>query len=76
VGAILVAVDLPPNLMGNYRIPTASPARNAGAASKAVPAYQQLPATINAPPTDIDGQTRPSAGAFDVGADEVVGTVP
>ena len=63
VGAILVAVDVPPNLMGNYHITTTSPAVNLGAASKGA---------VAAPTTDIDGQSRPLNGAFDAGADEVL----
>ena len=62
VGAILVAVDLPPNLLGNYHLASAgSPAYNAGAASKS---------GVSAPSTDIDDGARPSAGRFDAGADE------
>ena len=34
VGTILVALDLPPNLMGDYHLQSVSPANNAGAASK------------------------------------------
>ena len=56
IGAILVAVDLPPNLMGNYHLASnASPAFNAGAASKS---------GVAAPTTDIDDGARPaSAGS-------------
>jgi hypothetical protein len=70
VGAILVAVDLPPNLMGDYHLvatgnpPTGSPspAFNLGAASKA---------GVSAPGEDYDRNPRPQLGGFDAGADEV-----
>lgn len=75
VGAAIVAVDLPPNRMGNYHIQSASPAKDAGAANKAVPSYQQQPTTLSAPTSDIDGEARPGGSAFDMGADELAGTV-
>ena len=64
--------------MGNYRLTSAgttstSPAFNAGAASKAVPSYQQPAAVLAAPATDIDNQARPANGGYDIGADEVPG---
>ncbi len=62
VGAILVAVDLPPNLMGDYHINNSSPAYNSGAASKS---------GVGAPSFDIDGQGRPAWGGYDIGADEI-----
>jgi hypothetical protein len=61
IGAILVAVDLPPNLLGDYHLGTGSPAYNLGAASKT---------GVAAPTTDIDDQARPQLGGFDAGADE------
>lgn len=62
IGAILVAVDLPPNLLGNYHLASdLSPAYNAGAASKN---------GVAAPATDIDDGARPALGGFDMGADE------
>ncbi len=68
IGAILVAVEVPPNLLGDYHVPTTSSAVNRGAASKA---------GVNAPTTDYDGDARPGAGGlFDAGADEVVSTAP
>jgi hypothetical protein len=76
IGAILVTADLSPELMGDYHITSGSAAVNSGAASKAVPAYQQPPATLNAPTTDIDNQARPSGGGFDKGADETGGGPP
>jgi len=66
LGAIMISADLPPNLMGNYHLTAGSPASNFGAASKAVPAYQQAPASLNAPARDYDGDVRvspPEAGA-------------
>jgi len=74
IGAIMVTAELPPTLMGNYHLSsTASPAFNLGAASKAVPAYQQAPATLSAPAFDVDNQARPALGGFDSGADEFPG---
>jgi hypothetical protein len=71
VGATLVAVDVPPTLMGDYHLSAAtSSAYNLGAASKAVPSYQQPSATVSAPATDIDDQSRPALGGYDAGADE------
>jgi hypothetical protein len=70
IGAILVAVETPANLLGNYHLASGSPAINTGAASKAVPGYQQPPATLAAPAFDIDNETRPFGGAYDIGADE------
>ena len=68
LGAILVAVEVPPNLLGDYHVPTTSSAVNRGAASKA---------GVDAPTTDYDGNARPGAGGlFDAGADEVVSTAP
>ena len=58
---------MPPNLLGDYHVPTTSSAVNRGAASKA---------GVNAPTTDYDGNARPGAGGLDAGADEVVSTAP
>ena len=74
IGAILVAADLPPRILGDYHIfSTGSPAYNTGAASKAVPGYQAPPATLPAPAADIDDQPRPAtlANPVDIGADEI-----
>ncbi len=61
---IIVARDVPANQMGNYHIQNTSPAVNAGAAQKN---------GINAPNNDIDGNNRPSAGGYEIGADEIPG---
>ena len=72
VGAILVAADLPPVVLGDYHLlNNTSSAYNGGANSKPVPTYQQPPTTLTAPTVDIDGQARPSTGK-DIGADEIV----
>jgi hypothetical protein len=72
IDAILVAVDLPPTLMGNYHLPaTGSPALNAGAASKTIGAL-----TVNAPVFDIDNEPRPAGAGFDIGADEFAPPAP
>jgi uncharacterized repeat protein (TIGR01451 family) len=70
IGAILVSADLPPNLMGNYHLSQSSPAANVGASGKLLPAYQGV-GTLAAPSIDIDNQSRPSQGAYDIGADEL-----
>jgi hypothetical protein len=77
--AVIVAEILPPNLMGDYHlIGTASPAYGLGAASTLVrwgPGGPGWTYTVSAPLTDIDGQTRPAAGAarrYDAGADQLV----
>ena len=60
-----MASDLPPNLLGDYHLKdNTSPAYNLGAASKS---------GVNAPGVDFDDQARPALGAFDAGADELVG---
>ncbi len=65
IAAILVSLDLPPELLGNYHLASPSPAENVGAAS--------LTGT-NAPGDDIDRQAR--SNPVDIGADEVfAGTV-
>lgn len=61
VGVILVAVDLPPTLLGDYHLQAGSPAINAGTGSVA---------STLAPLFDIDGDIRPSNGAYEMGADE------
>jgi hypothetical protein len=65
IGAIMVTVNLPPYLLGDYHLSgSGSPAWNTGDVSKN---------GVNAPAFDIDNQSRPlpSGGAFDIGADEV-----
>ncbi|NLE60681.1 MAG: hypothetical protein GX616_20235, partial [Planctomycetes bacterium] len=59
IGTSLVAVELPPNLMGDYHIQTGSPARNSGTT---------VWMTVPAPATDYDDQNRSSS--VDIGADE------
>jgi hypothetical protein len=70
IGAIMVTANLPPNLQGDYHLSSGSPAIDAGAASATVPSYQQPPASLAAPSSDIDNQARPSGSAWDIGADE------
>ncbi len=60
VQAVIVALDLPVNLLGNYHLAAGSPAVNTGALSKA---------GVNAPATDIDNQLRGTVR--DIGADEL-----
>jgi hypothetical protein len=67
VDILMVTATATPNLLGDYHITSGSPAENAGAASQGA---------ISAPAVDFDGQTRPSAGVFDIGADEIPGTTP
>jgi hypothetical protein len=67
IGAILVAVDLPPSLLGDYHILASSSANDLGAASKS---------GVNAPANDIDGDARPAGAGFDSGADERLSTLP
>jgi hypothetical protein len=67
VDANVVAVEQPPDLMGNYHLQacaggTVSSACDLGAASHA---------GVNAPATDIDGDTRPSGAGYDAGSDEL-----
>ncbi len=72
IANVIVAQDVPFSIMGNYHLSgTGSSAYNAGAASKAVPSYQQPPATLAAPTFDIDNGSRPTLGGFDSGADEL-----
>jgi IPT/TIG domain len=72
VANVIVAQDVPISIMGDYHLSaTTSPAFNLGAASKAVPSYQQPPNPLAAPTTDIDHDQRPSGGGYDAGADEI-----
>jgi hypothetical protein len=68
VGAIMVATDVPPTLMGDYHIPTSSAAKDA-------PNSAASAGSIAAPSVDIDGAPRPTGTRFDLGADELPGTV-
>jgi len=78
VGAIMVTVDLPPDLLGNYHIQGISPAIDHGWYTKSVPTYQQPPNNLAAPTFDIDNQERPYGATtggppttkYDIGADE------
>ncbi len=63
VGAILVSVEAPPQLLGNYHLQNASAAINLGASTKN---------SVSAPAVDYDDQPRPQGPGFDSGADEVV----
>ena len=67
IGAILVSLDLPPELLGDYHLQPGSIAINKGALNKN---------GVNAPAVDIDGDTRPAGGGFDAGSDELPATVP
>ncbi len=62
VGVNLVAVDLPPTLMGDYHLDSAiSPAINEGA--------RQV-GGVQSPWFDIDGDRRPQQGRWEIGGDE------
>jgi SdrD B-like domain/IPT/TIG domain len=67
VGAIMVATDVPPTLMGDYHIPTSSPARDALNSVTSV-------GSVSAPAVDIDNAARPTGARYDLGADELPGT--
>jgi hypothetical protein len=67
VNVLLVAVQAPPNLLGDYHIQPTSPAVNAGAASWL---------GIAAPFFDYDNGPRPTGTGYDVGADELPGGAP
>ncbi|MEJ2210849.1 MAG: choice-of-anchor Q domain-containing protein, partial [Anaerolineae bacterium] len=62
IGANIVAIELPPNLLGDYHLTMASPARDAGISSYL---------GITAPNQDFERQPRPINGAYDIGADEL-----
>ena len=63
----MVATDVPPTLMGDYHIPSSSPANDALNSAANV-------GTVAAPAVDIDGGARPTGARFDLGADELPGT--
>ncbi|HQR26823.1 MAG TPA: SdrD B-like domain-containing protein [Nocardioides sp.] len=69
VDATLVAVDAPPDQLGDYHLSgcPASPACNLGATAKGA---------VNAPTTDLDDQLRPALGGIDAGADEFGASLP
>jgi len=62
IGANIVAIELPPNLLGDYHLTMTSPAHDAGIASYL---------GIAAPNQDFERQPRPINGAYDIGADEL-----
>ncbi|MFN2193949.1 MAG: SdrD B-like domain-containing protein [Candidatus Promineifilaceae bacterium] len=72
VGAIMVTADLPPNLLGDYHLQSASWA--------AIDHGTDIKSGVDAPLFDIDNQTRPfsftqggpPSTKFDIGADEYV----
>jgi sRNA-binding carbon storage regulator CsrA len=68
IGAIMVATDVPASLMGNYHIPTSSVAKDNSKSATSV-------GSVAAPTVDIDGGARPTGTRFDLGADELPGTV-
>ncbi len=68
VGNVIIAQDVPPSLMGDYHLASASTiANNAGATSRS---------GIFAPAIDIDGDYRPSSGGYEIGADEIAAPPP
>ncbi|NLF15601.1 MAG: hypothetical protein GX597_27755 [Anaerolineaceae bacterium] len=67
VGALIVAVELPVNLLGDYHLTANSPAYNAGTAEAG---------GVLAPNSDYDLNARPAFGLFDIGADEMVQPFP
>jgi hypothetical protein len=77
-GAIMVTVELPPNLLGDYHLLSFSPAIDHGVNTKSVPTYQQPPNNLAAPIFDFDNQVRPFSATpggppstkYDIGADE------
>ena len=62
VDVLMITADSAPNLLGDYHLQNASPAVNAGAASKN---------SVSAPAFDIDNDVRPYQSGFDIGADEL-----
>ncbi|MBN9393329.1 MAG: hypothetical protein J0I20_35180 [Chloroflexi bacterium] len=72
LGSTLVAVDLPPNLLGNYHLQ--APVNNTGG-SPAIDKGIDKVGTVLAPLSDIDGDTRPGGTLFDIGGDEIPGAL-
>jgi hypothetical protein len=62
VGATVVALQLPPNLMGDYHLQAGSPAVRGGVVSKG---------GVNAPTFDYDNGPRPTNGSYGIGADQL-----
>jgi hypothetical protein len=68
IGATVVALQLPPNLMGDYHLQSnSSPAYLGGAASVTVVGGVR----VNAPTFDYDNGPRPTHGGYDIGADQL-----
>ncbi|MDI6693903.1 MAG: SdrD B-like domain-containing protein [Anaerolineales bacterium] len=65
VDTLLVAVELPPEQMGDYHLTSASPAVDLGAAFKG---------SVPAPASDFEGEQRVSV-SIDAGADEILSPV-
>ena len=67
IDAILVALDVPPTVAGDYHLANqSSVAFDGGAASKTVGTV-----TVSSPTFDIDHDLRPAFAGFDIGADEI-----
>jgi hypothetical protein len=62
------AGEVPPDLMGDYHLQACSGATSSPACDMGSPTR----GGVDAPTTDIDGDTRPSGPAIDAGSDEVV----
>jgi hypothetical protein len=75
--AVIVAQILPPNLMGDYHLATAtpaSPARGLGAANVLVSwgnTGNNWSYLVTAPTPDIDGDARPTGTRYDAGSDQM-----
>jgi hypothetical protein len=68
VGANIVAVDMPVELMGDYHLAsTASPAYNSGI---------DIVDDVEAPNQDVDEESRPRFAFYDMGADEINAQFP
>jgi hypothetical protein len=69
VGSVLVAVERPLGQMGNYHLAAGANSPVDGGRPSAA-AIGGPAGTVNAPTIDVDDQTRPSGGAYDIGSDE------
>jgi hypothetical protein len=72
VDPLIVALNQPVELLGDYHLKGISPAGENGAASRDH-VSGGAPVTIYAPAEDIDGDLRPSLIGFEIGADETFG---